>query len=899
MAKQIILTQNDYGIELETQFVSDKKKPLDITDYDVRVKIIYNNETIDTILAGHKDNANGIAYIVLEKEHLLNAGLYTTVWSVVDEDEHITAQENLYYFVKDLEGSENNDTPTTDLPIDADSIIDKFNKIEDVLLKLNEHKDMVDNTLKNIAIDVETLGFKEGANSNKELNTKLIQTAIDNHNDLVLYFPSGINKLGHLNLGTDKNITFRGKSSSFATSVNKSVSNPRIIDTYTRIVINDENEYWLEHDNCTIIFDKISIMNCEIDESGKTTPLKKMTLVKTNANPTKGKVFATESSFIGWKNVGGDRDALTKNENLLNSCWLTSRCRFTENEVALSQLVDSRIIDCSFNKNDWGIVLKGTAGFSTIMNNRLEWNKKNGIFVSGGHEINIVDNEFDRNLLAGCYIQKSINGSLMHNTFRRNGALDTLAKDDYENNVHYVVKDCDNFKIKDNTTRAMQILDTDTGGKTRPSNVCQVVNNNHLIFKDNDLLGCTRTNKLEGSISENNTNSIIDNLSNFVPTNKNKLPEVHFMNGSADEDATLIKCSNGINVLIDCGDESTGDWLCDRLNKLGVTKLDYVFITHSHSDHIGGAVKVLERMKPSVLYYKDITWKLPAIETEWRTLEYHNKMINKAKELEIKLVKLTQLTKLSITEKEHFTFYNCGEYSDHSDYNMNSLMIGYDFLGTKVLFQGDCYSSVAYDKYKGQIGKVDLLKMVHHGGIDKTSKPWLEALRPSCTFYSHTNNGNLEYYKALTLTKIYDRDYHVYNSGCFIITSSGVIPTSTVRENKMANKIIGFENKKCYVNHYGELVQNGIIEHNGNLYHVKNWYIEIPKSYGDWIYINDVPYCLYSDGSFVRNDWVKSKVKDAWYYCGANGIPYKSTSVIIGTERVTFDAEYKANKSFD
>lgn len=146
MAKQIILTQNDYGIELETQFVNDKKKPLDITDYDVRVKIIYNNETIDAILAGHKDNTNGIAYIVLEKEHLLNAGLYTTVWSVVDEDEHITAQENLYYFVKDVEGSID-DTPTTDLPIDADSILNKFKEVDDNLFELNEQKNIVNESM--------------------------------------------------------------------------------------------------------------------------------------------------------------------------------------------------------------------------------------------------------------------------------------------------------------------------------------------------------------------------------------------------------------------------------------------------------------------------------------------------------------------------------------------------------------------------------------------------------------------------------------------------------------------------------------------------------------------------------------------------------------------------------
>ena len=167
MAKQIIVTQNDYGIELETQFVDDKKKPLDITDYDVRVKIIYDDKTIDTILAGHKDSVNGIAYIVLEKEHLINAGLHTSVWSVVDEDEHVTAQENVYYFVKDVEGSED-DTPTTDLPIDADGVLNKFKEIDNNLFELTEQGNVVNKEIDSIN---ETLN---GVNEQLEHNTNSI-----------------------------------------------------------------------------------------------------------------------------------------------------------------------------------------------------------------------------------------------------------------------------------------------------------------------------------------------------------------------------------------------------------------------------------------------------------------------------------------------------------------------------------------------------------------------------------------------------------------------------------------------------------------------------------------------------------------------------------------------------
>ena len=187
MAKQIIVTQNDYGIELETQFVDDKKKPLDITDYDVRVKIIYDDKTIDTILAGHKDSVNGIAYIVLEKEHLINAGLHTSVWSVVDEDEHVTAQENVYYFVKDVEGSED-DTPTTDLPIDADGVLNKFNEIDNNLFELTEQVNVVNEEIDSINEQLDSIEAKE-------INILEFGAKGDGVNDDTMAFKNAINEL--------------------------------------------------------------------------------------------------------------------------------------------------------------------------------------------------------------------------------------------------------------------------------------------------------------------------------------------------------------------------------------------------------------------------------------------------------------------------------------------------------------------------------------------------------------------------------------------------------------------------------------------------------------------------------------------------------------------------------
>ena len=376
---------------------------------------------------------------------------------------------------------------------------------------LGDRLDEFSSKFDNVEIDVKSLGFQQGKDGDIELNTTLIQSLINEHDDLVLYFPSGINKIGQLNLGVEKNITFKGKSSSFATSTNKSTSNPKIIDTYTQLLINlNENEAWITHQNSTIIFEKISVINGIINNNDINYTNSNL-MIKTQANNLKGKVFASESSFIGWKSVCGDIDILSKESDILQSCWLANRCRFRNNKVALAQLVDGRIIDCSFNKNDYAIVMKKGSGFSTIIANRIEWNNEQGIVVNKAHDVTITNNEFDRNGKAGLLVNELLVGNITDNTFRRNGATETLSASDYNDNIHFSIKNCNNVIVKGNNTVAKSTLDTSTGGMTRPSNVSNISNNTNCIISENILNGCSKSDKLSANTIENNTNCVIVN----------------------------------------------------------------------------------------------------------------------------------------------------------------------------------------------------------------------------------------------------------------------------------------------------------------------------------------------------------------------------------------------------
>lgn len=71
--------------------------------------------------------------------------------------------------------------------------------------------------------------------------------------------------------------------------------------------------------------------------------------------------------------------------------------------------------------------------------------------------------------------------------------------------------------------------------------------------------------------------------------------KVHFID-VGQGDATLIQ-SGDAAMLIDAGDDTKGTLLQNYLQKQGVTKLDYLILTHPDADHIGGAAVIITKFE--------------------------------------------------------------------------------------------------------------------------------------------------------------------------------------------------------------------------------------------------------------------------------------------------------------
>ena len=183
-------------------------------------------------------------------------------------------------------------------------------------------------------------------------------------------------------------------------------------------------------------------------------------------------VYARECRFWGFLTPFGEYsepdyswEGDTRSD-LHQICLYADRCEFLSNKVGVCQLIDSEITNCRFASNERGIVLKKWGFANRIVNNRIEWNIKEGIHIDHGQAI-ISNNEFDRNGYAGLYIAHSENSVISDNKFLRNGAHETEALVDKKNNAHIISSQCTSCTFTGNTTVIGQQWD-DGSGENRP-----------------------------------------------------------------------------------------------------------------------------------------------------------------------------------------------------------------------------------------------------------------------------------------------------------------------------------------------------------------------------------------------------------------------------------------------
>ena len=229
-------------------------------------------------------------------------------------------------------------------------------------------------------------------------------------------------------------------------------------------------------------------------------------------------------------------------------------------------------------------------------------------------------------------------------------------------------------------------------------------------------------------------------------------------------DCIFIKCPNNrANILIDTGGKITypkEKWATAKetntitsikiipyLKSIGVTKLDYLILTHGDFDHMGEAINLVNNFK-----VKNVVFNC-----------------GEFNELEKELIK--------VLDKNKIEYYSCikelnidnnklhflqTKFYDNENDNSNVIYTKLD--GYKFMFMGDAGVEKEKDILnKYNITSIDILKIGHHGSKTSSSKEFINEINPNYSIISVGKNNryghpNKEVLNNLSDSKIYRTD---------------------------------------------------------------------------------------------------------------------------------------------
>lgn len=193
-------------------------------------------------------------------------------------------------------------------------------------------------------------------------------------------------------------------------------------------------------------------------------------------------------------------------------------------------------------------------------------------------------------------------------------------------------------------------------------------------------------------------------------SNENKIVFLDLYNG----EATFIKYKKEI-ILIDTG-EGYNNELSSYLKSEGITKIDYLFITHNHNDHNGEAINIINNFKVENVIVS----------------EFDNSSISNMK-------KTIKIKKGITINTKHLQFECLSPSHQDSNENNNSLVLYTEIEGVSFLFTGDIEEEV--EKNLNIIYNIDILKVAHHGSNTSSSVSFLKKINPKyCIIMSGRKN---------------------------------------------------------------------------------------------------------------------------------------------------------------
>lgn len=209
-----------------------------------------------------------------------------------------------------------------------------------------------------------------------------------------------------------------------------------------------------------------------------------------------------------------------------------------------------------------------------------------------------------------------------------------------------------------------------------------------------------------------------------LPLYNNNLEVVMFDVGEAD--SMLISTpGRRNNILIDTGRGTDISNIIIYLKSIGISKLNYLIITHGDEDHIGGSLYLIDNFKVDNV-----------ILNKGNYTELEVELITHLKNKNIKYT--NNISKIPFTNN-YMYFLNTKDFNNEND---NSIVTYFKYQKYKFLLMGD--SSSKTEEYlinHYNLTNISFLKVGHHGSKTSSSQKFIDEITPSVSLISVGKNN--------------------------------------------------------------------------------------------------------------------------------------------------------------
>jgi len=236
---------------------------------------------------------------------------------------------------------------------------------------------------------------------------------------------------------------------------------------------------------------------------------------------------------------------------------------------------------------------------------------------------------------------------------------------------------------------------------------------------------------------------------------------VSFINVSQG-DAIFLE-NMGQTMLIDCGNNGKGGIILDYFKKNNISKLDYLIITHTDADHIGGCDEILREINAKIIF----------MDGQSKDTQSYEDVVEEAKKQNIQIF-IPDKCFSSNLGKSKFQIIHGNVGSEYA--NQNSLVLTLRYGNSSFLFTGDCDGDCEKSMLNQKIN-IDFLKIAHHGSPYGTSKEFLKKTSPFIAFISVGKNS-YGHPSEEVLNRLQDNQINLYRTdfdGTIILKTDGKI----------------------------------------------------------------------------------------------------------------------------